>query len=118
MKDWKKFVATQTVKTEEYYISVPTAYDMFQFRIRYVKHNGYTLILPIDHETGDLSIFGQKFVEWFKLRSDFNTRYDRAHWWKPVRFNRRKKLVIWAVTNIDKAYSQFKLEMVDKTINE
>lgn len=117
MKDWKKFLA-QKIDTEEYYIAVPTQYDMFQFRVRYVKHNGYTLILPIDHEEGELSPFGKMFVDWFKFRSDFNTRYDRRGWWKPVRFNRKKKLVIWAVNNIDKAYSQFKLEMLDTTINE
>lgn len=117
MKDWKKFLA-QKIDTEEYYIAVPTQYDMFQFRVRYVKHNGYTLILPVDHETGELSKFGQMFVQWFKINQEFNTRYDRTFWWKPIRFNRKKKLVIWAVTNINKAYSQFKLEMVDKTINQ
>lgn len=117
MKDWKKYLAKK-IDTEEYYIAVPTQYDLFQFRIRYVKHNGYTLIIPIDHQPGELSKFGEMFVEWFKINSEFNTRYDAAHWWKPVRFNRKKKLVIWAVANIDKAYSQFKLEMVDKTINE
>lgn len=117
MKDWKEFLAKR-VDVEEYYIAVPTRYDMFQFRIRYVKHNGYTLILPVDHVEGELSVFGQKFVQWFKLRSDYNTRYDRRGWWKPVRFNRKKKLVIWAVAAIDHAYSEFKREMVDKTINE
>ena len=117
MKDWKKFLA-QKIDTEEYYIAVPTQYDMFQFRVRYVKHNGYTLILPVDHETGELSKFGQMFVQWFKINQEFNTRYDRTFWWKPIRFNRKKKLVIWAVTNINKAYSQFKLEMVDKTISQ
>lgn len=118
MKDWKKFVADRTIKTEEYYITVPTNYDMFSFRIRYVKHNGYTLIIPVDHENKELSVFGKMFIDWFKINQAFNTRYDKAFWWKPVRFNRRKKLVIWAVNNIDKAYTQFKAEMVDKTINE
>jgi hypothetical protein len=117
MKDWKRFLA-QKIDVEEYYIAVPTQYDMFQFRVRYVKHNGYTLILPVDHEEGELSKFGQLFVQWFKINSEFNTRYDKAHWWHPIRFNRKKKLVIWAVTNINKAYSQFKVEMVDKTINQ
>ena len=117
MKNWQQFLAKK-IDTEEYYIAVPTQYDMFQFRVRYVKHNGYTLILPIDHEMGDLTEFGQMFIEWFKFRSDFNTRYDARGWWKPVRFNRKKKLVIWAVENINKAYSQFKVEMVDKTINQ
>ena len=117
MKDWQKFLAKK-IDTEEYYISVPTQYDLFQFRIRYVKHNGYTLILPVDHEENKLSPFGKMFVDWFKLRSDFNTRYDRRGWWKPVRWNREKKLVIWAIANIDKAYTEFKREMVDNTINQ
>jgi hypothetical protein len=117
MKDWKKFLA-QKINTEEYYIAVPTKYDMFQFRIRYVKHNGYTLVLPVDHAAGELSIFGVKFIEWFKFRADFNTRYERKGHWTPIRFNRKKKLVIWAVRNINAAYEQFKREMVDKTINE
>ena len=110
--------ADRTIKVEEYYITVPTQYDIFAFRIRYVKHNGYTLILPVDHENDKLSPFGKLFIDWFKFRQDFNTRYDKAFWWKPVRFNRRKKLVIWAVMNIDKAYQEFKREMVDKTINQ
>lgn len=118
MKNWKEFVADRTIKVEEYYITVPTQYDLFQFRIRYVKHNGYTLIIPIDHQPGELSKFGELFIDWFKINSEFNTRYDKTFWWKPVRFNRRKKLVIWGVSNIDRAYKQFKLEMVDKTINE
>lgn len=117
MKDWKKFLA-QKIDTEEYYIAIPTQYDMMQFRIRYVKHNGYTLILPIDHEKGELSEFGQLFMDWFKFRSDFNTRYEQHGYWRKVRFSRKKKLVIWAVANIDRAYQQFKAEMVDKTINQ
>ena len=117
MKDWRKFFAKK-IDTEEYYIAVPTQYDMFQFRIRYVKHNGYTLLLPIDHEKDELSPFGKMFVEWFKYRIDFNTRYDRPGWWKPIRFNRQKKLVTWAVRQINAAYEEFKREMVDNPINQ
>jgi len=117
MKNWKKFLA-QKIDTEEYYIAVPTKYDMFQFRVCYVKHNGYTLILPIDHAEGELSVFGKMFVDWFKFRQDLNTRYDKPHWWRPIRFNRKKKLVIWSVNTVNQAYSVFKAEMVDKTINE
>lgn len=116
-KNWQQYLAPKTIKTEEYYIAVPTQYDMFHFRIRYVKHNGYTLILPIDHEHGELTEFGAMFIDWFKINSTFNTRYDRAGWWKPVRFNRKKKLTIWAVMSIEKAYSTFKQEMLDKPIN-
>lgn len=118
IKDWQRHLAPKVIKTEEYYISVPTAYDIFHFRIRYVKHNGYTLIIPIDHEHGDLTKFGAMFVEWFKIASNFNTRYDKPGWWKPVRFNRKKKLVIWAVLNVEKAYEHFKQEMLDNPINQ
>lgn len=117
MKNWKEFFAKK-IDTEEYYIAVPTQYDMFQFRVRYVKHNGYTLILPIDHEHGELSKFGELFIQWFKINSEFNTRYDRTFWWKPIRFNRKKKITIWSVQAVNKAYSVFKAEMVDKTINQ
>lgn len=116
MKDWKKYLAKR-IDTEEYYIAVPTQYDMFQFRIRYVKHNGFTLVLPVDHEHEELSKFGELFIDWFKWHQQYNTRYDRPGWWKPIRFNRKKKLVIWAVQSINDAYAQFKLEMIDKTIN-
>jgi len=118
MKDWKKFVASRTLKIEEYYISIPTQYDVFQFRVRYVKHDGYTLILPIDHVEGELSVFGKMFIDWFKFRSDRNTRYDGPHWWRPIRFNRKKRLIIWSVASVNTAYDIFKAEMVDKTINE
>lgn len=118
MKNWRQFVADRTIHTEEYYITVPTQYDLFSFRIRYVKHNGYTLILPIDHEHENLSVFGAMFIDWFKWHQQYNTRFDKPGWWKPIRFNRRKKLVQWALKSVDQAYTDFKAEMVDKTINE
>lgn len=117
MKDWKRFVADRVVNTEEYYITIPTQYDMFSFRIRYVKHNGYTLIIPVDHENENLTEFGALFIDWFKMNSAYNTRYDALGWWKKVRFNRKKKLVIWAVMSVNKAYSDFKQQMIDKPIN-
>ncbi len=117
MKDWKRFVADKVILTEEYYITIPTQYDMFSFRIRYVKHNGYTLILPIDHEHEGLTDFGNMFIDWFKMNSAYNTRYDALGWWKKVRFNRKKKLTIWAVMSVQKAYNDFKAEVVDKPIN-
>jgi hypothetical protein len=118
IKDWRRYLANDTVvDTEEYYIAVPTTYDVFYFRIRYVKHNGYTIILPVDHEHENLSKFGALFVDWFKWHQQFNTRYDKPGWWKPVRFNRKKKLVVWGVMSVEKAYEQFKQEVVDSPIN-
>lgn len=116
-KNWQQYLADRVIKTEEYYIAVPTQYDIFHFRVRYVKHNGFTLILPIDHEADDLSKFGALFIDWFKWHQQFNTRYDAKGWWKKVRFNRKKKLVVWAVMSVEKAYEEFKREIVDNPIN-
>ena len=117
MKDWKQFYADKLV-TEEYYITIPTQYDIFTFNVRYVRRNGYTLILPVVMDITQVSDFGKLFIDWFKIRSDFNTRYDAPHWWKKIRFNRKQKIVSWAVSSIDTAYSEFKKEMIDKTINQ
>lgn len=115
MKNWKSYLAKRIV-VEEYYIAVPTQFDTFQFKVHYVRHNGYTLIQPLATVKDEYTEAGQAFMEWITLRSDFNTRYDQPHWWKPVRFFRKRKITTWAVQNIDKAYSAWKQELI-LTIN-
>lgn len=117
LKDWKYF-CTDHIVTDNYYVWVSTQYDTFHFKVKYVRRNGFTLIESVDFDRKQTSPFGNLFLDWFSHRIDFNTRYDEPHWYRRIRFNRKKKIVTWAITNVDLAYSQFKKEMVDKTINE
>ena len=95
---WHDHLAKK-ITVDEYYVH----HRGIQFKVRYVIHNGFTVIEPLPNSHKNTS-----FEEWFKLRSDFNTRYDKPHWYKPLpRFGRDKKIVNWAVDSIHKAYTQY-----------
>lgn len=98
------------IVVEEYYIHVDTdKFGKMQFRVRYIVHNGYTLIEPLTDYNKRLN----DFEDWLRLRMEFNTRYDEPHWYKPIRFNRERKIVEWALGNIQKAYNQYYQETID-----
>lgn len=111
--NWREHFS-QKIVVEEYYIIMRTQYDSLTFKIHYVKHNGYTYMehspgFDFGKEQGDEA---KEFLEWVRFRSDILTRCDRPHWWKPIRFKRKKKLVIWGVKSLQKAYNEFYQERV------
>lgn len=85
---------------EEYYMTHHKSQE--RFVIRYVKHNGYTTIIPVAGQKSELSDF-------IKNHQVQMTRYDKPHWYKPIRFNRKKKLLEWA----DKAIEQARCSLCD-----
>lgn len=89
-------------------LAVPTQYEVLEFKVRYVKHNGFTHIQLMAKP--DMLPKHRQFAEWFWLHSNHNTRYDKPHWYKPIRLGRKKKIVIWALESIDLAYSAFYTE--------
>lgn len=94
------------ITVDEYYIH----YRNMQFKVRYVVHNSYTVIEPLpeyNKSTDD-------FAEWFRLRIDMNTRYDLPHWYKPIKFNRDKKIVKWTLEAIEAAYGQYHQENINR----
>lgn len=79
---------------EEYYMTHHKSQE--QFVIRYIKHNGYTTIKPVAGQKSELS----DFVKNNRVQM---TRYDEPHWYKPIRFQRKYKLMDWADKTIEKA---------------
>ncbi len=87
------------ITVDEYYIH----WRQMQFKVRYVVHNGFTVVEALPEYNKSTS----DFSEWLRLRSDFNIRYDRPHWYHPIRFNRDRRIVEWATETIEKAYKQY-----------
>jgi len=113
-QNWEDHLVKMIV-VEEYYIYVVSQeYGKMQFRVRYVKHNGYTVIESLPEYNRMLS----SFEKWFHMRSDLNTRYDLPHWWQPIRFNRRKIITKWALKTIERAFKQYHQENVNAVIPE
>jgi hypothetical protein len=90
----------QKIVIEEYYINIRLQHSHEQYIVRYVKHNGYTTINPVAGQKTELS-------DWVKLNQTLYTRYDLPHWYKRIRFNRKKKLVLWGVKTIQKALNDY-----------
>lgn len=106
---------TQKIDVEDYYISIKTQHDSLAYVVRYVKHNGFTLLeSSIAWPFQELTQDAKDFNEWLKFRSEFNTRYDRPHRYKPIRFNRKKKLVTWGVNTFQDAYNQWYKEKINE----
>lgn len=106
--DWKRHLKKRIV-VEEYYVHIETQRGVMKFRARYFTHNGYTVLEPL---TTDDKL-GKDFMEWLKHRIDFNTRYDKPYWYKPIRLNRQQKIVEWAVETVQRAYNQYYQEQYD-----
>lgn len=109
MKYWQRQLKSK-ITVDEYVIKWehPHTHQMIDFRVRYVKHNGYTLIL------GDHSEFG----EWLSLHSEFNTRYDLPHWYRKLSWYKRDQAIVqWANKNLDLAFWQFSVERIDHLPN-
>lgn len=76
----------QKITIEEYYITF--AYSE-RYIIRYVTHNGYTTLKPVAGQMTDLSLHVENHPTIF-------TRYNKPHQYKPIKFNRKRKLAEWA----------------------
>lgn len=92
------------ITVDEYYIH----WRGMQFRVRYIVHNGYTVIEALK----DYNKSTSDFEEWFHLRSDLNTRYDQPHYWRPILWSQDKQIVDWATKAIAIAYDQYTQENV------
>ena len=103
---WHDALAKKIV-VEEYYIH----WRQMQFKVRYVVHNGYTVIEALPEYNKSTS----DFEEWLRHRSDLNTRYDLPHWYRPIKFNRDKKIVKWATEAIANAHGQYHQESISRT---
>lgn len=82
----------------------PLHRDDYQFVIRYIKHNGYTIMKIENYLTDD-------FVQWFHLHLiTLGTRYNKPHWYHPIHFRRKQRLEKWAIGAITQAYEIYEKE--------
>ena len=101
---WKQHLQGRVITVEEFAIEMKTTADPILMQMRYVKHNGYTTLKCKAGPAG--------FIDWVDLHLIDMTRYDKPHWYKPVRFFRKRRLTLWAVRTTQAAYNRWYIETV------